>query len=322
MASIMKRGSKWRVSICVKGSRRSKTFRTKAEAATWALQAESETGLLSGKQTFGDLLKRYAKEVSPKKRGHYWESRRIELIQNDVIASVRLSDLGRSHIAEWRDRRLQKVSAGTVLREWNLLSHACTVAVREWQWLKTNPMSTVSRPPEPKPRTRRPSEDEIDRLILASGYDYDHRPETIAARCGACFLFAIETAMRAGEICGLEWEHVHDNYVHLPMTKNGSSRDVPLTKEAQRIIQQMKGTDDSRVFGISSSQLESNFRLARKRAAIEGLTFHDSRREALTRLSKKLDVLELARVSGHRDLKILLQVYYAPTVGDLAEKLD
>ena len=44
-------------------------------------------------------------------------------------------------------------------------------------------------------------------------------------------VLAIETAMRRGELLGLRWEHVQldKSYVHLPMTKNGDSRDVPLS---------------------------------------------------------------------------------------------
>ena len=35
-----------------------------------------------------------------------------------------------------------------------------------------------------------------------------------------------------------------------------------------------------------------------------------------------LDVMQLAKVSGHRDLRILQAVYYAPSVDDLADLLD
>jgi integrase len=52
-------------------------------------------------------------------------------------------------------------------------------------------------------------------------------PKTASARVGAAYLFAIETAMRAGEICSLEWIHVNEQHVHLPLTKNGYARDVP-----------------------------------------------------------------------------------------------
>jgi len=44
---------------------------------------------------------------------------------------------------------------------------------------------------------------------------------TASAHVGAVYLFAIETAMRAGEICSLEWQYVNERHVHLPQTKNG-----------------------------------------------------------------------------------------------------
>ena len=76
------------------------------------------------------------------------------------------------------------------------------------------------------------------------------------------------------------------------------------------------------VFDVSTASLDALFRKAKMRANIEDLHFHDTRREALTRLSKIFDVMELARISGHRDLRILQNVYYAPSVRDLSAKLD
>jgi len=132
-------------------------------------------------------------------------------------------------------------------------------------------------------------------------------------------LFAIETAMRAGEIVNLTWEHVHldESYVHVADSKNGYARDVPLSTRAKEIIQMMVGVDDVRVFKVASNSRDAMFRNARDRALIEDLHFHDSRREALSRLAKKMDVLQLARISGHRDLRVLQNTYYAPKVSDL-----
>ena len=62
---------------------------------------------------------------------------------------------------------------------------------------------------------------------------------------------------------------------------------------------------------VSAASLDALFRKARTRAQIEDLHFHDTRREALTRLSNIFDVMELARISGHRDLRILQKVYQA-----------
>lgn len=72
---------------------------------------------------------------------------------------------------------------------------------------------------------------------------------------------------------------------------------------------------------MDSPTRDALFRKARKRAGLEGFTFHDSRAEALTRMSRKLDAFELARVSGHRDLSTLLQRYYRATASEIALKL-
>jgi len=64
------------------------------------------------------------------------------------------------------------------------------------------------------------------------------------------------------------------------------------------------------------------FRRARDNCGIQDLHFHDTRREALTRLSKKVPVEVLAKISGHRDLRILLNVYYRPDMADIAKMLD
>jgi integrase len=104
------------------------------------------------------------------------------------------------------------------------------------------------------------------------------------------------------------------------MTKNGYARDVPLSKTARAIIEEMRGVDPVKVFTISSAVLDATFRKARFRAGLSGFTFHDARATAITRMSKKVDILTLARVSGHRDLK-QLQVYYRESASDIAARL-
>ena len=72
---------------------------------------------------------------------------------------------------------------------------------------------------------------------------------------------------------------------------------------------------------MSARNLDANFRKYRERAGVEGITFHDTRHLAITRLSKRLDVLALARMTGHRDLK-QLQRYYNESAEELAGRLD
>ena len=57
------------------------------------------------------------------------------------------------------------------------------------------------------------------------------------------------------------------------------------------------------------------------RAGVADLHFHDSRGEAIWRLSRVLSVLELADQVGHRDLKSLMH-YYRDSATERARKLD
>jgi integrase len=141
------------------------------------------------------------------------------------------------------------------------------------------------------------------------------------ARAFHAFLFAIETGMRAGEIAGLEWDGVNlgKRVARLTHTKNGRPRDVPLSKEAVRLLEVLPELEP--VFGLSSRQLDALFRKVRDKAGADGLTFHDSRHAAITRLSKKLDVLALAKMVGHTDIKMLM-VYYDESAEELARRLD
>lgn len=329
MASFTKTGTTWRAQIYVNGVRESSTFATKAKAQAWAAQRETElrsqkeTGILAGK-TCGDAFDRYLKEVSPHKRGHRWESLRLKAMSEADIGKVKfknikLSDLNADAIGQWRDSRLSEVAGSTINRDLNLLSHVLNTARKEWGWMAHSPTKDVRRPKNPAPRDRRITQDEIDRLCVSFGFD-GSPVATKNQAVAVAFLFAIETAMRAGEICALRPEWIDGRVVHLPATavKNGVKRDVPLSKRAVELLELLP---QDKLFDIKSSSLDALFRAGRDRANIEGLTFHDTRHEAITRLSKKLGVLELARAVGHRDLK-MLQVYYNESAADIAARLD
>jgi integrase len=115
---------------------------------------------------------------------------------------------------------------------------------------------------------------------------------------------------------------LNERVAHLPagLTKNGHKRDVPLSTRARELLALLPKTDGP-LFGLMSASLDALFRKAKARCVIDSLTFHDTRHEAITRLSKKLGVLELARIVGHRDLKMLM-VYYNASAAEIAHRLD
>ena len=324
MATFRKRLKGWRAEVYVKGIRDSGTFDTKSQAMAWAVDRERQ--LKSGpenvdsKATVKNIFELYAKEITPTKRSPKQELLRLNTFCEDKLASVKLADINASHVANWRDRRLKLVKPSSVNRELNIISNAFEVARREWKWISENPCKDVTRPKNPPPRDRLISNKEIKLIRISLDYPEDVTPTKQIHFAALAFLFAIETAMRAGEICGIYEKHIDGPVAHLPKTKNGASRNVPLSKRAIEILSILPDTNDA-VFNMTASQLDGTFRKGRNRSGIDDLKFHDTRHEGITRLAKKLDVLELARMVGHKDLKMLL-IYYNETAANLAGKLD
>jgi integrase len=321
MATLRKTpAGKWRAEVSRKGHRASKVFITKQEAKDWAARKEFTVARATVEDdpiTFGEVMNRYSEEVSSTKRGERWEVIRLKKFLKYPISDKFIRDLKAIDFARWRDARLKEVAPGSVNREMALLSGVLTVARKEWGLIDINPMTDVKKPSKPPPRDRLVSEAELQALKISAGHDLNNS----TARAFHAFLFAIETAMRAGEIVGLRTKDINfeKRFVRLPMTKNGTSRDVPLSSEAMRLIEALPKSDP--IFGLDGSILDALWRKLRDRAAVTDLRFHDSRHEAITRLARKLDVLDLARMVGHRDLKMLL-IYYNATAEELAKRLD
>lgn len=324
--AVTKVGKRWRVQVYVNGKRHSsKYFETKKAAMLWEVEEKdrikNNRSRDSRHRTFADILTRYKDTVTPSKKGQLWETRRIEMLLRDKLAQVPLSELSRRDIADWRDRRMAEVSPGTVNRELNLISHCCRVAADDWEWLSDVPTRSLRRPKNPKPRDRRITQDEIDTLCFAMEVDGVTPIKMKKQEVCVAFLFAIETAMRMGEICSLKPENIKGRVAYLCDTKNGFPRNVPLSERALELIAMLPPNDKGTLWSLDGVQMSSMFKKYRDKCQIEDLTFHDTRHEAITRLAKKLKVLDLARMTGHRDLN-MLQIYYNESADAIAEQLD
>ena len=144
MATFRNRGLKWEVQTCIADVRKTKTFPTLAYAKTWAAQQEVEAVDASiGKvpdKALKDLLIRYRDEWSVLNRGKKWETDRINALLRSNLAVIRLPKLTAEPFKARRDERLKDVKLGTVRRELTLLNAAFNKAIREWGWLKVNPL--------------------------------------------------------------------------------------------------------------------------------------------------------------------------------------
>lgn len=313
-----KRGVTYRAAVCVNGVRQAQSFKSKAEARAWMQQAEEGlSGQRLPEHTAKDAFRRYASEVSPKKRGARFELLRLAALEKGSLGPLRLPALRQSDLAAWREHRLTEVGPASVLREMNLLHSVFKSCVADWGWLAVNPLKGVTRPRPPPSRKRRISEAEVAAVCVGLGYA-GGSPVTASQRVAVAFLFALETAMRSGEIVGLRWRDVGPHAVTLPQTKNGDAREVALSSMARQLLALLP-QDRATVFDLKGPQRDALFRKGRDKAGLT-FTFHDSRAEAIWRLSKKLDVMELARMIGHRDLKSLL-LYYATSAAELSAKL-
>lgn len=332
MATFRKVGSAWRAEVCVNGVRRSATRDTKTQAKDWAVKMEAELKLnkpgSKSVHTLRETLERYKTDESPKKKGARWEELRIDaFIRTLPFIDWPMNDITTPVWAKWRDDRLKQVSPGTVNREMTLLYAVYGVARVEWHWVDHAPLKDVKRPADTPPRDRRISAEEIQVICSALGYADGLAVETLSQQIAVAFLLALETAMRAGEITGLTWGDVNLDgwFVTIPRSKNGDSRQVPLSGRAVELLRMLEGIDPTKCFTVTAASLDALFRKARKRAAVflpevATLHFHDTRHEAITQLSKKLTVIQLARMVGHRDLKSLM-IYYNETASELAALL-
>lgn len=320
----------WRIQIEVRGTRESGTFPTAREAREWAAQRATElramaTGRGGEVKTFDQALEKYVLEVVPDKGGWAKETVRIKAFRESkdhasLPRKRRLSEITPTDINVWRDARLKMNARGTVLRDMTLLS-AVFEKCKEWGWLETNPMHEVKRPAEPDHRERVITEAERAAMVAQLGLT-DRPIRTVSQSVAVCFLVALETGMRAGELCAIWWDLVHPTHVHLPkeITKTGKGRDVPLSPAAKALLERMRGWDDQLVFGLQSQTLDALFRKARGRAKLAGFTFHDSRHTAATKLAQKLHVLDLCRMFGWTNPKMAMR-YYNATAADIAARL-
>lgn len=323
MATVRRRGKKWQVQIRRRGHPPvSKTFRTQSAAWAWVDKVEPE--VVAGRfnldqHTVAEALERYRREIAPKKGGAHWEGLRLTAFQRHPVAAKRLAQLTADHLTQWGNDRLsgahgRPVKGSTVRREMNLWDSVLEVARKTWKWLPANPMRDVDKPPDSPARRRG-----VPAAVMQPMSE--HLTGPLGREVFLAFRLGIETAMRAGEMMPLERPQIDlkARVVHLLKTKNGDERDVPLFPEALNIVKGLLADGRERLFLVDNRSRDVLFRKARKAAGLSGFTFHDSRSEGISRLSKRMDVLELARVVGHRDINSLL-IYYRATASEIARR--
>lgn len=323
---------RWWVQIEVAGQRESGTFDTKREADAWAQRRATElremkTSPTGDFKTLQQALREYADKVSPTKRGGDKEIIRLHAFEGAAHQPMPLrkmvTAITSDDLAAWRDARLKVTARGSVLRDMTLLSHVFEIMRRDWRWIHTNPMRDVSRPAEPDHREVIIHGPQVRLMLRQLGWQGSRRPcRSVSEAVAVCFLVALMTGMRAGELCALQWGDIKEHHARLHTDKVNKSmgRDVPLTPTAKRTIELMRGFDNDQVFGLKAQTLDALFRRNRDRAGLSGFTFHDARHTAATAIAQKIHVLDLCKVFGWKNTKRAL-TYYNPKMADLARRM-
>lgn len=314
----------YRVLIRLKGYPvTSATFERKTDAKLWAQQTEAAMRegrhfktAESKKHTLAELIDRYIKTVIPSKPRNAKATTAQLLWWKQKLGHCLLADLSPSLIAEKRDELLEgatpkgtKRSPSTVVRYLVALSHALTMASKEWGWLEDSPIRRVTKPREPRGRIRFLSDDERSALLLAC-------QESSNPFLYPVVVLALSTGMRQGEIMNLRWEDVDlfKGRITLHQTKNGERRPVSLRGLALQLIQGLaihKCLNIGLLFPSKADHdkpidLRFPWEQALKKAGIKNFRFHDCRHSCASYLLMNgASLSEISEVLGHKTLTMV-----------------
>ena len=338
MASISVRNGSYRVRIYRKQNKPIiKSFKTEHDALKWArlieVQLEQGTYIEEAPKhaiktdiSFSDAVERYLESHGIHKANYRSEAGILRILSKRW-SNKKLANIAKQDVAQLKNDLYKLGRASSTINHYlNAISQLYKLANNEWGHIIPNPVVGVSRALEPVGRMKRllPADEQ---LLLR------HCKPSCCKNLFEIVVIAIETGMRCGELLSMRWEDVDfvNRRVLLRKTKNGDSRQVPLSTRAKDVLETIYRPEELIVFPYQHWKMRRHFNAAVDKAKAAhkgvqnpyiGLRFHDLRHEALSRLSDKgLNVIELAHISGHRTLSMLRR-YTHPNHETLLKKLD
>ncbi len=343
----LKNGKKvYRVRVRLKGQPTERaTFDRLTDARKWA--ASIESSIREGrhfktaeakKHTLGEIVDRYLRDVLPTKSDSMQRDQWTQLgWWKDKIGNHLLSDVTPALIAEHRDLLLREIgmrgkkrSPASVARHMAALSHAYTIAIKEWGWIDDSPMQKVQKPKEPRGRVRFLSDEEREKLLESCRNSEEPFLYPIV-------VLALSTGARKSEILNLTWSDVdlQRNVAVLHQTKNDERRALPLSGEALKCVKglaELRRIDTRLLFpdknGKKPILIRAPWKKALKTAEIEDFKFHDLRHSAASYLAMSgASLAEIAEVLGHKTLQMvkryshLSEQHTASVVSRMNEKI-
>ena len=335
----------YRARVRIKGHPiQTQSFTSKTLATKW--KRDTESALEQGrreyvnpenKRTLAELIDRYIASILPSKPKNARNIHHHLLWWKQELGPCFISNIKPYHIAQKRDELLSKTtcsgkirSPATVVRYLASLSHAFSIAIKEWEWLEENPVMKISKPKVSNGRIRFLNEDEKERLLKAC-----HESESKGLY--PIVILALSTGMRKGEILNLRWNNIDltQGSIFLQTTKNGDRRFVPLVGIALDLLRSKHTNQaiNSLVFPSPHSpsnpiDIRSAWETALTKANISNFRFHDLRHTAASYLAMNhASLLEIGTLLGHKTVQMtkryahLSNAHIYKTVATLNETL-
>lgn len=307
------------------------TFDRRAAAKAWLARREVELAQPGAMERLDDpalavVIDRYIAES--KKAIGRTKAQVLRTIKGLPIAELRCSEIGSADLIAFAQSLT--VSPATVQNYLSHLGAVFAIARPMWKYpldqqairdafTVTGKMGITGKS---RQRDRRPTLDELDRLLVHFGKVKANRPDT--APMQKIIVFALFSTRRQEEITRITWPDYDKTRVMVrdmkhPGDKAGNDTWCELPPEASAIIETMPKVD-RRIFPYSPDAISAAFTRACKALEIEDLHFHDLRHEGISRLFEMgRTIPQAASVSGHRSWQSLKRYSHMRHSGDKYE---
>ena len=259
-----------------------------------------------GTMKFSELADLYVEEA--RKAGkRSWKTDEYRLVTiREYFGEAELGNVTTSSILEYREKRLKAgISELTTNRERALLSVMFNFAI-EKGLMSENPASKVRKFSEKDTaRDRVLSTDEEKRLFAELPSDLQ-----------PIILAALHTGLRYRELLNLRRNDLdfERRTLKVEHTKSGKARFIPINAVLLGVLEKLKADhrEGKLVFSLEPRTVRTGFENARKKAKVEGFTFHDLRRTFGTRLLERgVNIVTISRLYGHSNV-LVTQNYLHP----------
>ncbi len=315
---MFKRSGVWWTCIRHDGKKIQKSLETSDRKLAKSIEAKIRTEIVEGSyfekligrnKTFKDMMDKLMIEHAPKVSSSWRRGYGIKL-RNHLIPffgeDTKLLSISPKSISQYKVSRSEKgAKPATINRELAMLSKAFSLASKEWEWVRDNPVSKVPKEKENNQRDRWLSVDE-ERLLL------DNCPEWLKE----IMLFALHTGLRQEELLSLEWSRVNilRKTILITDTKNGNPVTLPLNNVALGVIEgraRVRSIENDFVFRnrngkkVNCHNLRTAFYIVLRKVGIKDFRWHDLRHTFATRLAQAgVDMFKISKLLNHKDLKM------------------